>query len=61
MTLCAGTCAHAGNNSCIITLSKPLLQFRNNNELKETLLHEMIHGYLLLTNPKCCSVNNNIK
>lgn len=43
MTLCAGTC-ELKHGFCKITLSKPILEFRNNNELKETLLHEMIHG-----------------
>jgi len=56
MTMCAGTCTHSAVGSCTITLSEPLLQYRNANELKETLLHEMIHGYLFLTNPKCCLV-----
>lgn len=54
MTLCAGTCQLQSPGSCLITLSKPLLQFRTNNELKETLVHEMIHGYLFITNPKAC-------
>ena len=54
MTLCAGTCQHSSFNSCTITLSQPLLQYRSNNELKETLIHEMIHGYLFLTNPQAC-------
>jgi predicted SprT family Zn-dependent metalloprotease len=54
MTLCAGTCKMDIPGSCTITLSKPLLQFRSNNELKETLIHEMIHGYLFITNPKAC-------
>lgn len=57
MTLCAGTCAHSSYNSCTITLSEALLKYRNANELKETLLHEMIHAYLFLTNPKCCLVD----
>jgi hypothetical protein len=38
----------------MITLSEPLLKYRTNNELKETLLHEMIHGYLFLTDPQSC-------
>ncbi|KAL4432031.1 hypothetical protein ABPG74_017767 [Tetrahymena malaccensis] len=54
MTSCAGTCKHSSYNSCTITLSESLLQYRNSNELKETLLHEMIHAYLFLTNPKAC-------
>ncbi|EAS05033.1 SprT family protein (macronuclear) [Tetrahymena thermophila SB210] len=54
MTSCAGTCKHSSYNSCTITLSESLLQYRNSNELKETLLHEMIHAFLFLTNPKAC-------
>jgi hypothetical protein len=54
MTSCAGTCALQNAGSCLITLSEPILKFRNNNELKETLIHEMIHGYLFITNPKAC-------
>jgi len=57
MTLCAGTCQLQAPGSCLITLSKPLLQYRSNNELKETLIHEMIHGYLFITNPKACREN----
>ena len=53
MTLCAGTCKFQGNNS-LITLSEPLLKFRSNNELKETLLHEMIHAYLFMTDMQAC-------
>lgn len=52
MTLCAGTCQMDTPGYCLITLSEPLLKFRNNNELKETLLHEMIHAYLFITDPK---------
>lgn len=54
MTLCAGTCQLQAPGSCLITLSKSLLQFRSNNELKETLVHEMIHAYLFITNYKAC-------
>ncbi len=54
MTLCAGTCALTGPKYCTITLSEALLQFRTNNDLKQTLLHEMIHAYLFLTNPAAC-------
>lgn len=54
MTSCAGLCYYSSSNSCTINLSQPLLQFRSNNELKETLLHEMIHAYLFLTNPAAC-------
>ena len=51
MTLCAGTCKYEGQTSSTISLSEPLLKFRTNNELKETLIHEMIHAYLFITNP----------
>ncbi len=34
---------------CEIVLSVPLLQFRSSKELKETLLHEMIHALLFVT------------
>lgn len=54
MTLCAGTCTHSSYDSCTIKLSAPLLQYRTANELKETLLHEMIHAFLFLTNPSAC-------
>jgi predicted SprT family Zn-dependent metalloprotease len=30
-------------------LSKQLLKFRSEDELQETLIHEMIHAYLFLT------------
>ena len=55
MTFCAGTCAYSIGETCIITLSKPLLQFRTNNDIKETLLHEMIHAYLFIVKPKECN------
>ena len=51
MTLCAGTCKYQKYNS-LITLSEPLLKFRSNNDLKETLIHEMIHAYLFMTDYK---------
>jgi predicted SprT family Zn-dependent metalloprotease len=54
MTLCAGTCKYEGFGSSTISLSEPLLQFRTSNELKETLIHEMIHAYLFKTNPEAC-------
>jgi len=57
MTLCAGQCQLSSTNSCTITLSQSLLQFRSNNEIKETLLHEMIHAYLFLTKPAACREN----
>lgn len=57
MTLCAGTCQNSSPNSCTITLSRPILQYRSHNDLKETLLHEMIHAYLFLTNPTACRLS----
>ncbi|KAK0096087.1 hypothetical protein PV326_006501 [Microctonus aethiopoides] len=51
MTTCAGTCSfHPRNRECVIALSAPLLKLRPRKDLVETLLHEMIHGYLFLTN-----------
>lgn len=51
MTSCAGICYyHPRNKQCMITLSVPLLKLRPRKDLVETLLHEMIHGYLFLTN-----------
>lgn len=57
MTLCAGTCQFVGFGSSTISLSEPLLKFRTNNELKETLIHEMIHAYLFKTNMAACRVD----
>jgi predicted SprT family Zn-dependent metalloprotease len=48
MTLCAGLCCYR-DGLVSIKLSEPLLKYRTVNELKETLLHEMIHAYLMLT------------
>ncbi|CAK9818894.1 DNA-dependent metalloprotease SPRTN [Anthophora plagiata] len=51
MTSCAGICTfHPRNRQCVISLSAPLLKLRPRKDLIETLLHEMIHGYLFLTN-----------
>ncbi|XP_017876856.1 sprT-like domain-containing protein Spartan [Ceratina calcarata] len=51
MTSCAGVCTfHPRNRQCVISLSAPLLKLRPRKDLIETLLHEMIHGYLFLTN-----------
>ncbi|XP_057323033.1 DNA-dependent metalloprotease SPRTN [Microplitis mediator] len=51
MTTCAGTCSfHPRNRECVISLSAPLLKLRPRKDLVETLLHEMIHGYLFVTN-----------
>lgn len=51
MTVCAGLCRFQ-NGSCSISLSEPLLKLRPRKDLVETLLHEMIHAYLFLTNNK---------
>nr|XP_022916074.1 sprT-like domain-containing protein Spartan [Onthophagus taurus]XP_022916075.1 sprT-like domain-containing protein Spartan [Onthophagus taurus] len=51
MTLCAGVCSYQGRRGlCHITLSEPLLKLRPRKDLVETLLHEMIHAYLFVTN-----------
>ncbi|KAK2579021.1 hypothetical protein KPH14_002815 [Odynerus spinipes] len=51
MTSCAGICYyHPRNKQCVISLSIPLLKLRPRKDLVETLLHEMIHGYLFITN-----------
>ncbi|KAG8040662.1 hypothetical protein G9C98_002658 [Cotesia typhae] len=51
MTTCAGTCSfHPRNRECVISLSLPLLKLRPRKDLVETLLHEMIHGFLFITN-----------
>nr|CAB3266540.1 sprT-like domain-containing protein Spartan [Phallusia mammillata] len=50
MTLCAGVCSYQGRGGlCSIRLSKPLLMLRTRKDLVETLLHEMIHAYLFVT------------
>ncbi|XP_011870468.1 PREDICTED: sprT-like domain-containing protein Spartan [Vollenhovia emeryi] len=51
MTSSAGVCTfRSGNQQCVISLSVPLLKLRPRKDLIETLLHEMIHAYLFLTN-----------
>ncbi|KAM6177026.1 DNA-dependent metalloprotease SPRTN [Erethizon dorsatum] len=51
MTLCAGICCYEGTGGmCSIRVSEPLLKFRPRKDLVETLLHEMIHAYLFITN-----------
>ncbi|XP_063971948.1 DNA-dependent metalloprotease dvc-1-like isoform X3 [Diachasmimorpha longicaudata] len=51
MTSCAGVCTFRSRNAqCVISLSAPLLKLRPRKDLVETLLHEMIHAYLFLTN-----------
>eukprot|EP00171_Calliarthron_tuberculosum_P012843 IDg12843t1 len=50
MTSCAGTCTFRGKlGGCRIALSEPLLKYRPRSDLLSTLLHEMIHAYLFLT------------
>lgn len=50
MTLCAGTCTFKGPlGGCRIALSEPLLKFRPRSDLISTLLHEMIHAFLFVT------------
>lgn len=49
MTSCAGICVMKRDGHCCIRLSEPLLKLRKRKDLIETLLHEMIHGYLFLT------------
>lgn len=51
MTSCAGVCCYEGRGGlCSIRLSAPLLKLRPRKDLVETLLHEMIHAYLFVTN-----------
>lgn len=49
MTLCAGTCTFKGVQGCRIALSEPLLKYRPRSDLLSTLLHEMIHALLFIT------------
>ncbi|XP_014663233.1 PREDICTED: uncharacterized protein LOC106805952 [Priapulus caudatus] len=50
MTLCAGLCCYEGRGGlCSIRLSLPLLKLRPRSDLVQTLLHEMIHAYLFVT------------
>eukprot|EP00096_Caligus_rogercresseyi_P013443 TRINITY_DN6091_c0_g1_i1.p1 TRINITY_DN6091_c0_g1~~TRINITY_DN6091_c0_g1_i1.p1 ORF type:complete len:523 (+),score=151.80 TRINITY_DN6091_c0_g1_i1:123-1691(+) len=50
MTLCAGVCSYRRREGyCSIRLSLPLLKLRPRKDLVETLLHEMIHAYLFVT------------
>lgn len=51
MKCAAGICSFRDRNKqCVISLSAPLLKLRPRKDLVETLLHEMIHAYLFLTN-----------
>jgi len=47
MKLCAGIFV-VKNEDIVIRLSEPLLKFRSLDEIKETLLHEMIHAFLFI-------------
>ncbi|KAH8549137.1 SprT-like family-domain-containing protein [Umbelopsis sp. PMI_123] len=49
MTLCAGICSYKSPGHCTISLSEPILQFRPREDLIDTLLHEMIHALLFVT------------
>ncbi|KAI7907361.1 SprT-like family-domain-containing protein [Cokeromyces recurvatus] len=49
MSRCAGTCTFKPGGYCTIALSEPLLKFRPKSDMIETLLHEMIHAYLFIT------------
>jgi len=49
MTQCAGVCEEEKGGFCVIKLSEPLLKFRPQSDLIETLLHEMIHAHLFIT------------
>ncbi|CAL8314520.1 unnamed protein product [Lota lota] len=50
MTLCAGLCSYEGRGGlCSIRLSEPLLKLRPRRDLVQTLLHEMIHALLFVT------------
>ena len=63
MTLCAGLCEYRTGGLCTIKLSEPLLKFRPRSDLigeafffglrkahlADTLLHEMIHALLFVT------------
>ena len=55
MKTCAGTCtfrrARGMMGMCRIALSEPLLKFRGATNVKETLLHEMIHAAVSWTRP----------
>eukprot|EP01089_Gocevia_fonbrunei_P004336 TRINITY_DN14351_c0_g1_i2.p1 TRINITY_DN14351_c0_g1~~TRINITY_DN14351_c0_g1_i2.p1 ORF type:complete len:263 (+),score=32.96 TRINITY_DN14351_c0_g1_i2:112-900(+) len=57
MTLCAGLCVYTSTNgACTIKLSEPLLKFRPNTDVINTLIHEMIHAYLFMIK---CNDNHN--
>jgi len=45
-------CCYLEGVGCEIRLSEPLLKFRSTADLKNTLLHEMIHAFLYVTSNK---------
>ncbi|XP_078256149.1 DNA-dependent metalloprotease SPRTN isoform X2 [Rhinoraja longicauda] len=48
---CAGVCSYEGRGGlCSIRISEPLMKLRPRRDLVETLLHEMIHALLFVTN-----------
>ncbi|KJH52138.1 hypothetical protein DICVIV_01603 [Dictyocaulus viviparus] len=50
MFSCAGVCSYeCRSGMCSIRLSLPLLKLRPRKDLVETLLHEMIHAFLFVT------------
>uniref|UniRef100_A0A671QLF2 DNA-dependent metalloprotease SPRTN n=1 Tax=Sinocyclocheilus anshuiensis TaxID=1608454 RepID=A0A671QLF2_9TELE len=50
MTLCAGVCSYEGRGGlCSVRLSEPILKLRPRKDLVQTLLHEMIHALLFVT------------
>ena len=50
MTSCAGLFITEDNKTPLIRLSEPLLKYRSYKEIRETLLHEMIHAYCYVKN-----------
>ncbi|KAF2898543.1 hypothetical protein ILUMI_07614 [Ignelater luminosus] len=48
LTACAGFCVVKRDGICLITLNWPLLKRSPKKDLVQTLLHEMIHAYLLI-------------
>jgi len=49
MTRCAGYCRMVPAGGVEIVISEPLHKYRTNTELKETVLHEMIHALDFIT------------
>ncbi|KAI8978469.1 SprT-like family-domain-containing protein [Pilobolus umbonatus] len=49
MTQCAGTCTYKRDGRIIIGMSEPILKYRTEKDITETLLHEMIHALLFAT------------